>query len=267
MCTAFSEAFLRSSDDGVHSDGAITVDGGATTVATGDDGVHAEGTVTVSAGTVGVTRSYEGVEGLKVYVTGGSVSATASDDAVNAADPAYGEMQNSPNALVSITGGTVVVDGGTDGLDSNGALTIGGGTVVVSGSATRGGGEGGLDSNGALTITGGTLISTGISATTSTLPSSGQGWVSVTFGANQPAGTIVHLATTSGTQIAAYRSAKAFKGVVFSSGQITRGTTYAVCTGGSVSGTAAGGGLYTGGTLSGTQVATVTAGSQSGTRP
>jgi hypothetical protein len=71
----------------------------------------------------------------------------------------------------------------------------------------------------------------------------------------------VRLATTSGTPIAAHRSARAFKGVVFSSGQITRGTTNAVYTGGPVSGTAAGG------TLSGTQVATVTAGSQSGTRP
>ncbi|WP_430783643.1 hypothetical protein [Actinoplanes sp. G11-F43] len=152
------------------------------------------------------------------------------------------------------------MNGGTDGLDSNGALTLSGGSVIVTGSASRGGGEGGLDSNGALTITGGTVLSAGISAGTSTLPTSGQGWVSVTFGANQAAGTIVHLATTSGTQIATYQSAKAFRQVVFSSSQITRGTTYAVRTGGSVSGTAVGGGLYTGGTLSGTQVSTVVAG-------
>ncbi|GAA2701739.1 carbohydrate-binding domain-containing protein [Actinoplanes palleronii] len=255
-------AGVNASDDGVHSDATVTVDGGTTTVATADDGVHAEGTVTVSAGTVNVTKSYEGVEGLKVYVTGGSVSTTASDDAFNASDPTYGEMQNSPNALISITGGTVVVSGGTDGLDSNGALSIGGGTVVVSGSATRGGGEGGLDSNGALTITGGTLVSSGISASTSTLPTSGQGWVSYTFSANQAAGTVVHLATTSGTQLAAYQSTKAFKQVVFSLSGVTRGTTYAIRTGGTVSGTAVGGGYYTGGTLSGTQVATVTAGTR-----
>ncbi len=87
-------------------------------------------------------------------------------------------------------------------------LVLSGGTVVVKGSATRGGGEGGLDANGAVTITGGTVLSTGVSASTSTLPSSGQGWVSYTFSANQPAGTIVHLATTSGTQIMAFRSTK-----------------------------------------------------------
>ncbi|GIM95781.1 carbohydrate-binding domain-containing protein [Paractinoplanes toevensis] len=255
---------IDASDDGVHSDANVTVDGGTTTVATADDGIHAETNVNVSAGTVNVTKSYEGVEGLKVYVTGGSVSATATDDAFNASDPAYGEMQNSPNALISITGGTVIVSGGTDGLDSNGALAIGGGNVIVAGSPTRGGGEGGLDSNGALTITAGTLVSTGLSASTSTLPTSGQGWVSVNFSANQAAGTIVHLATTSGTQIATYQSSKIFKGIIFSSSQITRGTTYAIYTGGTVSGTAVGGGLYTGGTLSGTQSTTVTAGTATG---
>ncbi|WP_033342468.1 carbohydrate-binding domain-containing protein [Catenuloplanes japonicus] len=258
---------IDASDDGIHSDAGVTIDGGTATVATGDDGVHAETDVRISAGTVNVTKSYEGIEGLKVYLSGGTVSATASDDAVNASDPTTGEMQNSPNALISVTGGTVTVSGGTDGLDSNGALTIGGGTVVVAGSPTRGGGEGGLDSNGALTITGGVLLSAGISSTTSTLPSSGQGWVQVTFGASQAAGTIVHLATTSGTQIAVFQSTKAFQSVVFSSSQITRGTTYAVRTGGTVSGTAVGGGLYTGGTLSGTQVATAVAGTQSGGRP
>ncbi|MBW6436109.1 carbohydrate-binding domain-containing protein [Actinoplanes hulinensis] len=253
---------VNATDDGVHSDAAVTIDGGTTTVASGDDGVHAETDVRIGGGTVNVTRSYEGVEGLKVYVTGGTVSAVATDDAFNASDPTYGEMQNSPNALISITGGAVSVNAGTDGLDSNGALTIGGGTVVVSGSGTRGGGEGGLDANGAVTIAAGTLISTGISATTSTLPASGQGWVSVTLSANQPAGTVVHIATTSGTQIASYTAAKAFRGVVFSSSQITRGTTYAIRTGGSVSGTAVGGGLYLGGTLNGTQVATVVAGNR-----
>ncbi|MFI5842470.1 carbohydrate-binding domain-containing protein [Catenuloplanes sp. NPDC051500] len=255
---------IDASDDGVHSDAAVTVDGGVVSVATGDDGVHAETDVRISAGTVTVTKSYEGIEGLKVYLSGGTVSATASDDAVNASDPTTGEMQNSPNALISVTGGTVTVSGGTDGLDSNGSLSLGGGTVVVAGSPTRGGGEGGLDANGALTITGGVVLSAGISSSTSTLPSSGQGWLQVTFGANQPAGTIVHLATTSGTQIAVFQSTKAFRSVLFSSSQITRGTTYAIRTGGTVSGTAVGGGLYTGGTLSGTQVTTVTAGTQSG---
>jgi hypothetical protein len=261
---------LDSSDDAVNSDGTVTVDGGTVTAATGDDGLHAETTLTVAAGSVNVTRSYEGIEGLKVLVSGGTVSATATDDAFNASEAGLPDMQVAPNATISISGGTVVADAGTDGLDSNGTLVLSGGTVVVKGSATRGGGEGGLDSNGALSITGGTVLSTGISATTSTLPSSGQGWVSYTFGANQAAGTVVHLATTSGTRITSFRATKAFRGVVFSSTAVTRGTSYDIYTGGSVSGTAVGGSLYPAGSLTGaTKVATVTAGTSTGgsTRP
>lgn len=259
---------VTATDDGVHSDAAVVIDGGTTTISTGDDGVHAETTLDIAAGGVTVTRSLEGLEALKLTVSGGTVTTTASDDSLNASEEGLDEFAVSPNAFIRVTGGTVVADGGTDGLDSNGTIQLVGGTVVVAGSATRGGGEGGLDSNGALTITGGTVLSTGISATTSRLPSSGQGWVSVTFSTNQAAGTIVHLATTSGAQIAAFRSTKAFRGVVFSSNQITRGQSYRVYTGGSVSGTSVGGGMYTGGTLSGTLVSTVTAGTQSGgTRP
>ena len=261
------------SDDGVNSGAAVTVDGGTTTIAAGDDGVHAETTLTVNAGTVDVTRSYEGVEGFKVYVTGGSLSATATNDAFNASDPAAATGQNSPNALISITGGLVTVNGGSDGIDSNGTLMIAGGTVVTSSASLSGAGNGGLDAASGLTVTGGTLISTGIRATTTTLPGAGQGWIAIKLTADLPAGTVVHLATSHGVvpgdQIAAYRSANALRGLVFSSSQITRGTTYAIYVGGPLSGTAVGGGLYTGGTLAGVLTATVVAGTQrtGGNRP
>jgi hypothetical protein len=252
---------LNASDDGINSNNLITIDGGTLTVASGDDAVHADTALTVSAGTVTVTRSYEGLEAMQTTLAGGTVTVTATDDAVNAAEEGVDEMRPAPNAFIRITGGTVTVTGGTDGLDSNGTLAISGGTVVANGSATRGGGEGGLDSNGALTMTGGTILATGLTASTSTLPTSGQAWVAYSFSANQPAGTIVHLATASGTQLASFRSTRVLKGVIFDLSTLTRGTSYRIYTGGSLTGTAVGGGLYTGGTLSGTQVGTVTAGS------
>lgn len=252
---------LNASDDGINSNNLVTVDGGALSVATGDDGVHADTTLTVSAGTVTVTKSYEGLESMKVTLAGGTITVTASDDTVNAAEEGLPDMQTSPNAFIHVTGGLVVVNAGTDGLDSNGSLAISGGTVIANGSTTRGGGEGGLDANGALTMTGGFVVATGLTASTGTLPTSGQGWVAYSFAANQPAGTIIHLATTAGTQLASFKTTRVLKGVLFDLSTITKGTSYRIYTGGSVSGTAVGGGLYTGGTLSGTLVATVTAGS------
>jgi hypothetical protein len=224
---------LNSSDDGINSNNLITVDGGTLTVASGDDAVHANTALTVSAGTVTVTRSYEGLEAMQTTLAGGTVTVTATDDAVNAAEEGVDEFRPAPNAFIRVTGGVVTVSGGTDGLDSNGALTM----------------------------TGGTILATGLTASTSTLPTSGQAWVAYSFPANQPAGTVVHLATATGTQLASFRSTRVLKGVIFDLSSLTRGTSYRIYTGGSVSGTDAGGGLYVGGTLSGTQVGTATAGS------
>ena len=151
---------VDASDDAVHSNANVTVEGGTTTIATGDDGLHAEADLRVTAGTVTVTKSYEGIEGCKVYISGGNISVTATDDAINASDPAAtSDMANSPNALHQHQrrhhDG---VSGGTDGLDSNGSMSISGGNVIANGSPTRGGGEGALDANGTFTITGGTVL-------------------------------------------------------------------------------------------------------------
>jgi hypothetical protein len=250
-----------SSDDGVNSNATVIIDGGSVTVATADDGVHADTALNVLGGMVNVTKSYEGVEAMQVTISGGNVRAVASDDAFNAAEEGIDEFAVAPNAFIRISGGTVVVDGGTDGLDSNGTMTLSGGTIVVAGSATRGGGEGGLDANGTLSLTGGIIFSSGLNATTGTIASAGQGRIAYSFSGTQAAGTTVHVATTSGTELVAFKSTKAFQKIVFSSYQLVPGTTYAIYTGGSVSGASVGGGLYTtGGSLSGaSQVGTAAA--------
>ncbi|MEV6348359.1 carbohydrate-binding domain-containing protein [Actinoplanes sp. NPDC051851] len=253
-------------DDGVHSDDAITVDGGGLTVSSGDDGVHAEGVVDISAGNVAVLRSYEGIEGLKVLISGGEVRATSqSDDAVNASEEGVGEFEPAPNALIEVSGGTVIVDGGTDGLDSNGALTISGGVVVALGSSRIGGGEGALDSNGDLLFTGGTLVAAAISAVTSPTPTTGQGWTLYGFAANQPVGTVVHLVAEDGTPLLTYVAAKEFKGVLFTSPEITTGSHYSIYTGGAANGTPIADGFSTGGDLTGaTMVVELASGTAAG---
>ncbi|MGI3225847.1 carbohydrate-binding domain-containing protein [Streptomyces sp. GTA36] len=57
---------VDASDDAVHSDGAVHVNGAKVTAASGDDGVHAEGDLTVDKGTLKVTSAVEGVEGADI---------------------------------------------------------------------------------------------------------------------------------------------------------------------------------------------------------
>jgi hypothetical protein len=254
---------IKSSSATVGS-GVTSITSGTVTVSAADDGIKGERVLNISGGTVNVTKSYEALEAIQLTVSGGATSVVASDDAVNASEDGYDGETVAPDAFIKVTGGTLAANGGTDALDSNGALTLAGGTVSAAGSATIGGGEGAIDANGVIAFTGGTV---GASAVTSlavfkTVPNTGQGWVAPKFSTTYAAGTIVHIVSGT-TVLGSYQGPKAFKEAFFSSSKITTGQSYDVYVGGSVSGTAVGG-VYTAGSISGaTKVTTAVAGQYS----
>lgn len=122
---------VDSSDDAVHSDGRVRIHGGHLTLATGDDAVHADVSLVVTGGWVEVTASWEGLEAPLVRVEGGTVLVVADDDALNAAgEPPPEEL------LIHVSGGRVVLNAGSDAMDSNGGVMVTGGTVVLNGPNT-----------------------------------------------------------------------------------------------------------------------------------
>ncbi|NNJ62798.1 MAG: carbohydrate-binding domain-containing protein [Dactylosporangium sp.] len=252
-----------SADDAIHSDETISISGGTLNLASGDDAVHADTTLEVAGGTLTVTRSYEGLEATKIIISGGTSTITSSDDGINGSDGVTDPMMVAAGVSLTVSGGTTVVNAGGDGVDSNGTMTMTGGTIVVNGPTVNN--NGALDVNSTFTVSSGTLLAAGSSGmAVAPATSSAQGWVSAAFTATQASGTIVHVATTTGTRIASFRSSKTFQSVIFSSSQITMGQSYAIYTGGSVSGTSTGG-MYSDGSLSGaTQVMTVVAGEHTG---
>lgn len=242
--------------------GVLTITNGNITASVADDAIKGENDLNISGGTINVTRSYEAIEGLRTTISGGNITAVATDDAVNAAEEGLGHMQPSAIAFIRVTGGTVVVTGGTDGFDSNGSLTFAGGTVVAKGSSTRGGGEGAIDADGPISFTSGTVVGAGLTslAVFRAVPNTGQGWVAPRFNSNLGANTIVHVVSGS-TVLASYRASSTFREVVFSSNRITNGQRYDIYTGGSVSGTNVGGYHSSGSIAGATRVLTgVTAG-------
>jgi hypothetical protein len=267
IVTGGGQVTVDAADDAVNSDVAVAIDGGTLNLATADDAVHGETTVDVTAGTVNVTNSYEGLEALKLTIAGGAVNVTSTDDGLNSAEEGINEFAVAPNAFIRITGGSVSTSGGTDAIDTNGTLSISGGTVVAHGSDTRAGGEGGLDSNGPITFSGGTTFSTGLTAVTGAIANtSPQRWITYRFAARQAAGTIVQVASGS-TVIAAYRATKAFQQIALSSNQVIGGRGYDIYTGGSVSGTPVGS-LYPSGSLTGaTRAGSATASGTTVTTP
>ena len=135
---------IKAYDDAIHANkdstlengatptGNVNILGGTVTVYSNDDGIHADGVLTVSGGTVTVENSYEGLEGLQIIVSDGSVSVHASDDGFNSTATS--------GTGIEISGGKVYVYCTGDGLDSNtkssysGIVFTGGETVVISNS-------------------------------------------------------------------------------------------------------------------------------------
>ena len=232
---------VDSADDSLHSNSDILIDGGTITLCSGDDGVHADETLTVEDGTIDITDSYEGLEGMQIYISGGQISIVASDDGINAGggtdssgtggwrqDDVFGSSSSS-DLTVDISGGIIYIDADGDGIDSNGSLYISGGQTYVSGPTSSA--DGALDYTTTGSITGGILVAAGASGMAMNMSTGTQGCVMVTTG-SQSACTI-SLSDASGNELVSYTVEKSFGSVVISCPDMESGETYTLTLGSS----------------------------------
>ncbi|MDR3091100.1 MAG: carbohydrate-binding domain-containing protein [Clostridiales bacterium] len=242
---------LDSYDDAVHSGAAITISGGGFTIATGDDGMHADGDLTIKSGEINVKRSYEGLEGDNVYIGGGDISIVSSDDGINAAGGADGsgfggrlggdkfaagggmsgqfggDRSGGGSHSLNISGGTVKVVASSDGLDSNGTITISGGTVVTQAIPARDGDA--IDADGTVTFTGGTIVYAG-TLSTGVNPTGNSTQSYVYTAANVAAGSVVTV-KQNGKTLITYKPDAAVKVLALSSPDIKSGQSYDIYNG------------------------------------
>ena len=148
-------------NDAVNAEAALNVESGTLTIAAGDDALHCDYTLNIGAEntqgpSITITTCYEGLEGATVNIYSGDVNIEATDDCINAANPSLSGY----NYEINISGGTVVAYTTTgDGFDSNGDMTISGGTVAVWTANTADNSP--LDADGTVTISGGTVLAAG----------------------------------------------------------------------------------------------------------
>lgn len=257
---------IKSEDDSIHADGSCIIAGGTYTIAAGDDGIHANYDTIITDGSITITDSYEGIEGRRITVSGGTINLTASDDGINAATGGSSDEQQMPggqqpqemrmpggqkpsgmdmdnkgqapasrsasddDVYIKITGGTITVNAGGDGIDSNGNLYITGGTVYVAGPTSNG--NGALDYEGEASITGGTLIAAGSSGMAQGMGSnSTQCSMLVNLSETIAAGSVISLKDSSGNVLISWTSPKQFSSVVISTAELAQGSTYTLVTG------------------------------------
>lgn len=235
---------IDSADDSLHSNNSVIITGGDFNIASGDDAVHAEMDIAVSSGSLKVTKSYEAVEAMRIFITGGYVNVTASDDGFNAAGGSDEEqndwgggrpgMDNGIGEIV-ISGGYTFVDAEGDGLDSNGNITLSDGIVLVSGPVN--GGNGALDYGRSANVTNGILIALGSSGMATGFTSAeNQGALLYNF-ETQQGGTAFSVCNTDGTAIVSFAPKKQYSSAVVTAPSLVLNGTYTLVLGGSIENT------------------------------
>lgn len=237
---------LDCQDDAIHSNGDVEIAGGSCIISTGDDGIHADSNVKVNAGTINITKSYEGIEGKIIDITGGTIEIVSSDDGLNAAGGAdqsgfggmrkdgFGTTRNdtfntSSDCGINISGGVIKVNASGDGIDSNGSLNISGGEIYVSGPTDNG--NAALDYDGSGTITGGLVIAAGSGGMAQNFGSSStQGSILLTYSAYSD--SEITLTDSEGSVLAKYTPEKSYNCVLVSCPALIQGGTYTVNAGG-----------------------------------
>ena len=222
-------------EDAIHSKTKVTVQGGTINLKAGDDAIHADETLTILDGKVTVLESEEGLEGLVVDIQGGDITVNANDDGLNASDGSGSDKapgQATEGVEIRISGGVLTVKAGGDGIDSNGDLIISGGTVVVDGPSD--GGNAPIDYDGKGVISGGTVFVSGDSGMFQSLNDSGSTQNSIVYylSETQAAGTKVAVADSKGNVIYENNSTtQAFNTVLFSAADLKSGENYIVTVG------------------------------------
>lgn len=167
-------------NDAVNAEQLLNMESGTLTISAADDALHCDLVMNIGADgtadpTIDITECCEGIEAATLNIFSGDVSINSSDDCMNAANGGLTGYSFS----MTISGGSIYAYASSgDGFDSNGDLTISGGTVVVWTANTADNQP--LDADGTLTVSGGVVLAAGGSSGTGVRTNAAQPYV--TFG-------------------------------------------------------------------------------------
>lgn len=238
---------IDSQDDSIHSNGQIVIDGGTFYLSTGDDGIHADSSIEMNGGSIDIQKSYEGIEAEKITINQGSISIVSSDDGINAANGSStgfsmgGGMKNngqnvtenaqSSTILLTINGGTIVVNADGDGIDSNGSVIVNGGEIVVMGPTNNN--NAALDFDSQFEINGGTLMAFGSSGMLEVPTSAANGCCLAATFETQTDDLAFELKDSSGNTIMSYTPVKSYSSAIVYSEKIKSSNQYTIKAGNS----------------------------------
>lgn len=243
---------ISAAEDAIHSDTDVTINGGSFKISAADDGIHATANIVINSGDIEITKSIEGIEAKFITYNTGNITVTSRDDCSNSTNGMRTEANDGSHTYIN--GGTLIFSAENgDPLDSNGNITMKGGTVVIHGPSRQP--EVPIDYNGTFNLNGGFFIASGNASNMTQAPStsSAQKSVRLFFRSNVTVGTLCNIQDENGNTLVTFKPERSYSAILFSSAEIISGKTLKVYTGGTSTGTTSAGlyngGVYSGGTL------------------
>lgn len=155
---------INSGKDALHSEneddlslGYIYICGGTFDITSKSDGIQGTSVVQIDGGNINIGTCLEGIEGTYVQINDGTIQIYATDDGINATN-----KSSYYDVYIEINGGDITINmgaGDTDAVDSNGDVTVNGGTIIITGNSS-------FDFDGTGELNGGTVTVNGSKITT-----------------------------------------------------------------------------------------------------
>lgn len=238
----------------------LTVDDGSISLVTGDEGMESKGTLVINGGSINIETAEDGIntgtadsekkskekepprmpqDGEKAPVPEGKTPPVSADGipqmpkgerppAPDGAMPGMPEIDRdfAEAHSTTINGGSIFIKAEGDGIDSNGDLTINGGTVVIDGPSVRDNGP--LDCDGIMTIAGGTVLALSDGGMVQ-LPRDGEGQKTVCLNVGiQNAYSLVEIKDADGNVLISHTACRDFTTVIFSHEKVKNHSDYSI---------------------------------------